>query len=165
MRDPGSIPRGVLMWNRDSPVSVVTLQFITCINTREYHIRFGSIFELMVQGPLHGSPPSIKKSLAATVMVFFLILYPRGGGCHLIINFLFRIYDNQKLPICRLWQGTGAGKAFCIMLNCFHVENPLFKRQRLSSHNKLQSQIYDAQSCLSVGCVRVTDEIRISVSC
>ncbi len=23
MRDPGSIPRGVLMWNRDSPVSVV----------------------------------------------------------------------------------------------------------------------------------------------
>ncbi len=26
MRDPGSIPRGVLKWNRDSPVSVVSLQ-------------------------------------------------------------------------------------------------------------------------------------------
>ncbi len=26
MRNPGSIPRGVLMWNRDSPVSVVLLQ-------------------------------------------------------------------------------------------------------------------------------------------
>ncbi len=28
MRDPGLIPRGVLMWNRDSPVSVVSLQYI-----------------------------------------------------------------------------------------------------------------------------------------
>jgi hypothetical protein len=27
IRDPGSIPRGVLMWNRDSPVSVIWLQF------------------------------------------------------------------------------------------------------------------------------------------
>ncbi len=27
MRDPGSIPRGVLMWNRDSPVSVVSLHW------------------------------------------------------------------------------------------------------------------------------------------
>ncbi len=27
MRDPGSIPRGVLMWHRDSPVSIVSLQF------------------------------------------------------------------------------------------------------------------------------------------
>ncbi len=27
MRDPGSIPRGVLMWNRDSPVSVVLLHW------------------------------------------------------------------------------------------------------------------------------------------
>jgi hypothetical protein len=27
MRDPDSIPRGILMWNRDSPVSVVSLQF------------------------------------------------------------------------------------------------------------------------------------------
>jgi hypothetical protein len=26
MRDPGSIPRGVLKWNRDSPVSIVLLQ-------------------------------------------------------------------------------------------------------------------------------------------
>jgi hypothetical protein len=26
MRDPGSFPRGVLMWNRDSPISVVSLQ-------------------------------------------------------------------------------------------------------------------------------------------
>ncbi len=26
MRDPGSIPRGVLMWNRDPPVSIVSLQ-------------------------------------------------------------------------------------------------------------------------------------------
>ncbi len=25
MRDPGSIPRGVLKWNRDSPVSIVSL--------------------------------------------------------------------------------------------------------------------------------------------
>jgi hypothetical protein len=28
MRDPGSIPRGVLMWNQDSPVSVVSLQTV-----------------------------------------------------------------------------------------------------------------------------------------
>jgi hypothetical protein len=27
IRDPGSIPRGVLMWNRDSPVSVVLLHW------------------------------------------------------------------------------------------------------------------------------------------
>jgi hypothetical protein len=27
MRDPGSIPRGVLMWNRDSPVSVASLHW------------------------------------------------------------------------------------------------------------------------------------------
>jgi hypothetical protein len=27
MRDPGSIPRGILMWNRDSPVSVVSLHW------------------------------------------------------------------------------------------------------------------------------------------
>ncbi len=27
MRDPGSIPRGVLMWNDDSPVSVVSLHW------------------------------------------------------------------------------------------------------------------------------------------
>ncbi len=27
MRDLGSIPRGVLMWNRESPISVVSLQF------------------------------------------------------------------------------------------------------------------------------------------
>ncbi len=27
MRDPGSIPRGVLMWNRDSPVSDVSLHW------------------------------------------------------------------------------------------------------------------------------------------
>jgi hypothetical protein len=27
MRGPGSIPRGVLMWNRDSPVRVVSLQY------------------------------------------------------------------------------------------------------------------------------------------
>ncbi len=27
MRDPGSIPREVLMWNRDSPVSIVSLQY------------------------------------------------------------------------------------------------------------------------------------------
>jgi hypothetical protein len=27
MKDPGSIPRGVLMWNRDSPVSIVSLHW------------------------------------------------------------------------------------------------------------------------------------------
>jgi hypothetical protein len=27
MRDPGSIPRGILLWNWDSPVSVVSLQW------------------------------------------------------------------------------------------------------------------------------------------
>ncbi len=29
MRDPGSTPRGVLMWNRDSPDSVFSLQYFT----------------------------------------------------------------------------------------------------------------------------------------
>jgi hypothetical protein len=31
MRDPGSIPRRVLMWNRDSPVSIVLLQSCSII--------------------------------------------------------------------------------------------------------------------------------------
>jgi hypothetical protein len=44
------------------------IKSFTCKYTREYHIWFGSIFETMVQGPLHGSPPFIKKSLAATVI-------------------------------------------------------------------------------------------------
>jgi hypothetical protein len=36
MRDPGSIPKGVLMRNRDSPVDVVLLK---------YKLDFGEIFE------------------------------------------------------------------------------------------------------------------------
>ncbi len=41
MRDPHSIPRGVLMWNQDSPVGVVLLQYCNswdCVENRVYQI-------------------------------------------------------------------------------------------------------------------------------
>ncbi len=36
MRDPGSNPRGVLMWNQDSPVSVVSLQTLAYLDNKSH---------------------------------------------------------------------------------------------------------------------------------
>jgi hypothetical protein len=45
MRDPGSIPRGVLMWNRDSPVSIVSLQIhILVVAFRLWLLLFFSVW-------------------------------------------------------------------------------------------------------------------------
>ncbi len=54
MRDPGSIPRGVLMWNRDSPVSVVSLH-----NTTIHHPAYKSL-------PFSPESQEIKESILHT---------------------------------------------------------------------------------------------------
>ncbi len=49
MRDPGSKPREVLMWNRDSPVSVVSLQSLLIILLYLHSKFFSLIFMSIVR--------------------------------------------------------------------------------------------------------------------
>ncbi len=77
MRGPGSVPRGVLMWNRDSPVSVVSLQYnrITCFSVRPL------VPPTTPQSPCY-TRMSLKKKTAPSAAV-------KGGRAHHGISFDF----------------------------------------------------------------------------